>query len=98
MSEKEWQSDPNAGLLHLVVTIRCEREGVPCGYWVGLKLGQHVQLVRGDRRIISATTWQNSYTGTISKAQLIVPPTLLAVDAGTLLLNFVQDFRLANPQ
>ena len=54
-------------MLHRDVIIRCERDEVSCGYSVVLKLGQHVQLTRSQRTIIRATTWQNSYTASISK-------------------------------
>ena len=98
LSVKDWELGPDAALLHLDVIIRCERDEVSCGYSVGLKLGQHVQLTRGERAIITATTWQHSYTGSISKAQLTTLPDLLAVDAGTLVLNFIGDYHTANPQ
>jgi hypothetical protein len=98
LNEKDWELVPDTALLHLDVVIRCERDEVSCGYSVGLKLGQHVQLTRGRRAIISATTWHNSYTGSISKAQLTTLPDLLAVDAGTLVLSFIGDYRTANPQ
>lgn len=97
LSEKDWELGPDTALLHLDVIIRCERDEVSCGYSVGLKLGQHVQLTRGQRAIVTATTWSNSYTGSISKAQLTTLPDLLAVDAGTLVLNFIGDYRTANP-
>jgi hypothetical protein len=61
-------------------------------------LGQRVQLARDQRAIITATTWHDSYTGSITKAQLATLPDLLAVDAGTLVLNFIGDYRTANPQ
>jgi hypothetical protein len=47
LSEKDWELMPDTALLHLDVIIRCERDEVSCGYSVGLKLGQHVQLTRG---------------------------------------------------
>ncbi len=98
LSEKDWELMPDTAVLHLDVIIRCERDEVSCGYSVGLKLGQHVQLTRGQRTIITATTWHNSYTGSITKAQLTKLPDLLAVDADTLVLNFIGDYRTANPQ
>jgi hypothetical protein len=98
LSEKDWELVPDTALLHLDVIIRCERDEVSCGYSVGLKLGQHVQLTRGQRDIITATTWHSSYTASISKAQLTTLPDLLAVDARTLVLNFIGDYRTANPQ
>ena len=67
------------------------------GYSVVLKLGQHVQLTRSQRTIIRATTWQNSYTASISKRDVATLPDLLAVDAGTLVLNFIGDYHTANP-
>lgn len=96
-SDKDWQSTQDIGLLHLDVIIRCERDEVSCGYSVVLKLGQHVQLTRGQRTIINATTWQNSHTACISKRDLATLPDLLAVDASTLVLNFIGDYRTANP-
>jgi hypothetical protein len=98
LSENDWEHKPDTALLHLDVIIRCERDEVSCGYCVGLKLGQHVQLTRGPRAIITATTWHNSYTGSISKAQLTTLPDVLAIDAGTLVLNFIGDYRTVNPQ
>lgn len=98
LNEKDWELLPDAALLRLDIIIRCERDDVSCGYSVGLKLGQHVQLTRGRRAIITATTWHNSYTGSVSKAQLTTLPDLLAVDAGTLVLGFISDYRAANPQ
>jgi hypothetical protein len=90
---------PDIGLLHLDIIIRCERwDQRSCGYSVDLKLGQHVQLPRGQRDIITATTWHNSYTGSVSKIELATLPDLLAVDVGTLVLNFIGDYRTANPQ
>lgn len=97
-SGKDWQSTQDIGLLHLDVIIRCERDEVSCGYSVVLKLGQHVQLTRGQRTIIRATTWQGSYTASISKRDLARLPDLLAVDASTLVLNFIGDYRTANPR
>ena len=98
LGEKDWELLPDTALLHLDVIIRCERDEVSCGYSVGLKLGQHVQLTRGQRANITATTWHNSYTGSVSKAHLTNLPDLLALDAGTLLLNFISDYHSANPQ
>ena len=98
LSEKDWELVPDTALLHLDVIIRCERDDASCGYSVGLKLGQHVLLTRGEHVIITATTWHNSYTDSISKAQLTTLRDLLAVDAGTLVLNFIGDYRTANPQ
>jgi len=98
LSEKDWELRQDTALLHLDVIVRCERDDVACGYSVGLKLGQHVQLTRGQHAIITATTWHSSYIGSISKAHLTTLPDLLTVDAGTLVLNFVGDYRTANPQ
>ena len=49
LSEKDCELVPDTALLHRDVIIRCERDEVSCGYFVGLKLGQHVQLTRGQR-------------------------------------------------
>ena len=98
LNEKDWDLMPDAALLHLDIIIRCDRDEVSCGYSVRLEVWQHVQLVRDQRVNVTATTWRNSYTGSISKARLTVLPDLLAVDAGTLVLNFIGDYRAANPQ
>jgi hypothetical protein len=98
LSKKDWELVPDTALLHLDVIIRCERDEVSCGYSVGLKLEQHVQLTRGQHAIIVATTWHNSYTGGIRKSMLTTLPDLLAVDAGALVLNFIGDYRTANAQ
>ena len=98
VSDKDWQSTQDTGLLHLDIIIRCERDEVSCGYSVVLKLSQHVQLTRGQRTIITATTWLDSYTASISKRDLARLPDLLAVDASSLVLNFIGDYRTANPR
>jgi hypothetical protein len=96
LSEQEWQSNYDVALLRLDVNIRCERDQFSCGYWVGVRVGQHVQLLRGQRSARTATTWQNSYTASVSRAELPILPHLIAVDVGTLVRLFVGDFGMAN--
>jgi hypothetical protein len=99
LSRKDWERSPDAARIQLDIFVTCERDEVSCGYSVVLNLGQHVQLTRGSD-IITGTTWSNSYTGSIGKAELTVLPVpdRMAVDARTLLLDFIGDFRKANPQ
>ena len=97
VSENDWKLAGDVALLHLDVIISCERDSVSCGYSVVLKVGQHVQIPRGERPKVTASTWQNSYTGSQRKTQLGGLPDLLSVDAGTLVLEFVNDYRIANP-
>lgn len=97
LAEKDWDLVPDIALLHLDVTVRCERDDLSCGYSVVLKVGQRVQVMRGQRPIVSATTWSNSYTASIRKTDLPTLPDVVAVDAGALILGFIHDFRIANP-
>ncbi len=96
-SKRDWELTPDTAMLQLNALIRCERDESSCGYSVSLKLGQHVQIMRGERPVITATTWHNSYTGSIQKAHLTMLPDLIAVDAGTLIREFIDDYRKANP-
>ena len=46
------------------------------------------RLARDQSIIVTAITWRNSYTGSINKSELSTLPSLLAADAGTLVLGF----------
>lgn len=106
LARKDWERLPDAARMQLGVIVTCEASGATCGYSAVLHLAQHVQLTRDPHDIITATTWSNSYTGSISKAELVVLPVpnpltwnypRLVDDAGTLLVGFIRQFRTANP-
>jgi hypothetical protein len=98
LSEKESQPSPDVSVLHLNMFLSCEPDGASCGYQTNLELRQRVQLVRDRNITVSAVTWLNSYTGGVNKAQLSTLRFQLAVDARTLVLGFVSDYRTANPR
>jgi hypothetical protein len=100
LSRKDWERSPDAARIQLDIVVTCEGDEASCGYSVVLNVGQHVHLTRGTGDIITATTWSDSYARSISKAELTVLPLpdRMAVDADTLLLDFIGDFRKANSQ
>ena len=100
LSREDWERSPEAARIQLDIVVTCERAEASCGYSVVLNVGQHVQLTRGTGDIITATTWSDGYIRSIGKEELTVLPVpdQMAVDARTLLLDFIGDFRRANPQ
>jgi hypothetical protein len=64
-------------------------------YHVVLSFYQNVQLSRDLGLGISAPTWQNSYTNTISRSDIMYADMLVA-DIWSLLGSFFQDYKLAN--
>jgi hypothetical protein len=93
LTDEEWRSLPAAAILHLDVTLRCERDRLSCGYHLSLALRESVRAARYPSEGITATTWRNSYTGSVSRRDLSGLQTLLNIDAGTLVLGFLDDIR-----
>jgi hypothetical protein len=97
VSEKEINASSDVPLLGLETIVRCD-ETTTCGYQVSFSLSQRVQLMRDQSVAVTASTWRNSYTGSIRKRDLATLPDLLAADAGSMLLGFVADDYAANPR
>jgi hypothetical protein len=64
-------------------------------YHVVLSFYQNVQLSRDPGLGISAPTWQDSYTNTISRSELMYADMLVA-DIWSLLGSFFHDYKMAN--
>lgn len=96
MSANESQSFLDVPILDISLYLQCPPNGASCGYLTELELRERVQLARDRGITVTAITWRNSYTSAVDKAKLLTLPDQLMVNAGTLVLDFVSDYRTAN--
>lgn len=83
-------------LLSVNMYLQCESNGPACGYLTTLEVQQWTTLEREPTRRLAAITWRNTFSLGIAKPHLNALPDMLLVDAGTLLLGFLEDYRKSN--
>jgi hypothetical protein len=84
-------------LLTVSMYLQCQPDGLSCGYHTNLEVQQWVRLARDASISVGAITWRNSYTNGVNRNELLILPSMLRVDAGTLVGGFVEGYRSVNP-